>query len=401
MAKSSDFNVSNPLIYSVKRNFAKVQFNNIRTFTMNISKQLLLVFLFEMILYPISVNAESDTNSSINTKVICSMVLDQNNGNMVFVISNNSFNSKQIDLEKFFSNRKPDYEFLQKFDADQIYPPQTIEFLEKVSKHKIDLTWDDINILGPALKKSYTYPNNDPPVPPHKIIELRKNESFYKTVKIWKIDIWDQLHEVLKKHPTHKFEVQYQRMPSLSKIVGEQSEPSIVIDNNMVQSLNKIQSDLKKKESNTKNISSQDKISLIKRKLELNKETGDLTIYLENPIDVVVTLDLEQPFFKNFKIAESQKNEEVIPVSMKQKREQPTFQRYRAIDLEEGEGFSKTIKIWELDIWSDIQNFFEKDRTKSCVILGEISCWIDGKEYLYIITFTLKGRYELTIKKNI
>jgi hypothetical protein len=326
---------------------------------------------------------------TVLSKINCTIVLNNQNGNLSFSIENHSTEFQQIDLEKFFSNRKPDYEFLQKFDADQIYPPQTIEFLEKVSKRKIDLTWDDIHILGPALKKSYTYPNNDPPVPPHKIIELRKNESFCKTVKIWKIDIWDQLHEVLKKYPTHKFEVQYKRMPSLSKIVGEQSEPSIVIDNNMVRSLNKIQSDLKKKESDTKNISFQDKISLIKRKLELNKETGDLTIYLENPIDVVVTLDLEQPFFKNFKIVESQKNEEIIPASLKQKKEQPTFQKYRVIDLEEGEEFSKTIKIWELDIWSDIQNFFEKDRTKSCIILSEISCRIDDKEYLYT------GKYNL------
>jgi hypothetical protein len=37
----------------------------------------------------------------------------------------------------------------------------------------------------------------------------------------------------------------------------------------------------------------------------------------------------------------------------------------------------------ELDIWLEVQTFFEQNQIKSCDISNEISCWIDDKEYIF------------------
>jgi hypothetical protein len=336
----------------------------------NLSKLLVIFLLFRVTLCFAQETMSEENSLLVHSKINYTMVLNSQNGNLSLSIENHSTKFLQLDLETFFANRKPNKSYLQYFWAVPKIP------------NRLWTGMEDSVIRVPHSGRISTV-EVYPPVPKYKTIILKKGEMFNKTIKVWDIGIWNQLKSTIEKDKKSVFEIHYVYTSLLPKTI-DNKVPDLRTDIDYQQLL-QIQKFKASWEMGVKNIDT----SLLQSKLTLNDKTGDLTIYLENPIDVVVTLDLEQSFVKNFKIVESQKNEEVIPVLMKQKNEQSTFQRYRAIDLEEGEGFSKTIKIWELDIWSDIQNFFENDRTKSCTILGEISCWIDGKEYLYT------GKYNL------
>jgi uncharacterized protein YbcV (DUF1398 family) len=298
------------------------------------------------------------------------MVLNSQNGNLSISIENHSTEFLQLDLETFFANRKPNKHYLQNFWAVPKIP---------------NYVWSSMEDSVIRVPRSGRVSTSEvyPPVPKYKTIILKNGEMFSKTIKVWDIGIWNQLKSILEKDKKSIYELYYSYALLLPKTIDNRTS-NLRIDIDYQQLLQ-----IQKFKASWENVKKNIDTSLIQSKLTLNDNTGELTISLENPIDIVVTVDLSQSFTKNFKILDTQNNDTVSTSLIGQKTEQPTFQKYRAIDLEEGEGFSKTIKIWELDIWSDIQNFFEKDRTKSCVILSEISCWIDGKEYLYT------GKYNL------
>ncbi|MDR2116392.1 MAG: hypothetical protein LBP87_08420 [Planctomycetaceae bacterium] len=333
--------------------------------------KLLVIFLLFRVTFCFSQETMSEENSfPVLSKINYTMVLNGQNGNLSLSIENHSTEFLQLDLETFFANRKPNKRYLQYFWAVPKIP------------NRLWTGMEDSVIRVPHSGRISTV-EVYPPVPKYKTILLKKGEMFNKTIKVWDIGIWNQLKSTIEKDKKSVFEIHYEYTSLLPKTI-DNKVPSLHADIDYQQLLQ-----IQKFKASWENIKKSIDTSLIQRRLTLNDKTGELTISLENPIDVVVTVDLNQSFVKNFKILNTQSNDTFSTISMRQKTELPTFQKYRVIDLEEGEGFSRTVEIMELDIWSDIQNFFDKDQTKSCIILSEISCWIDGKEYLYT------GKYNL------
>lgn len=330
------------------------------------------------------------------------MKLNMLTGDLLVVVINFSKEPIRFDIDSPFSLRHPYYTFLSVFQANKIFPSD-------ITTEPFSESWNNKGWIVQRHPVVAIHPNNYPPKPQNKIVDLKQKEGFTKRIKIWDIDIWQPVKESLNENPKRIYKLFF-------KIVHNKpnTEAYLMVDAPLVQQLENVKKKLISQGSTMRQYEFETKpvewylagnhfkeprkkkvayppgtVPQMQCQLKLQIETDELTLSLENPIDVVTTVDIEQPFLETFQISESFPNKTVSTGSQGQRTEQSIFQKYRAIDLEEGEGFSKTVKIWELDIWSKIQAFFERNHTKSCNISNEISCWIEGKEYIYSGKLTL------------
>jgi hypothetical protein len=205
------------------------------------------------------------------------------------------------------------------------------------------------------------------------------HEGLSKEIKIWQINIWDTLLKFCTHDPNRKYQIEYNNIEKLNKILDINSSPlTVMIDGKTVQKLEAINKKSGETPAAPINLKDQGQLLLlIDCRLDFDQESREIIVSITNTTDDFVTIDLDQHKDCPFEISDK-KTHLLETVITQETTNLFSGQENRILDLDNGETFTWFFPIDQCEIEKKIKTFFSENTNKDCFISKKLEFQIQG-----------------------